>query len=284
MVTLWPNGSTTQPRVSSAFGPRRSPTPGGSTIHRGVDLVGYSEIRSIAAGRVAVVGIPRGWSGGGIQVWIQHDGYFTRSMHMRSTSVRVGDWVDAGRSVGLMGMTGTASGVHHHLEVTPGNVHYSNTGQIDPVPFISNRIAGASGGGSTPGEWDEMATKAEVQQAVADALASTRYGEGNRNLFDLGNDARGFALRAATAAEAGTADKVWSHPVASQDAQGRVLDRKYPAAGYLASTNARVGVSPEQVKTIADAVVKQIGSPTVSIDYEAIADAVNDEAAKRLAG
>lgn len=143
------------------------------------------------------------------------------------------------------------------------------------------QVDSPSGGGGS-GEWDEMATKAEVQQAVADALANTRYGEGNRNLFDLGNDARGFAARALQAAEAGTADKVWSHPVASQDENGRVLEQKYPAGGYLASTNARVGVSPDQVKTIADAVVKQIGAPTVELDYAAIADAVNDEAARRL--
>lgn len=222
------------------------------------------------------------------------DGMRWRGMHY-SRLVRTSGRVRRGEVIAYSGASGYGyedwsrvsgmPGAHVHVTLWPthsSRFGYDANGRPYTVDFM-NYVGGASGG-SGSGEWDEMATKAEVQQAVADALASTRYGEGNRNLFDLGNDARGFALRAATAAEAGTADKVWSHAVASQDAQGRVLDRKYPAAGYLASTNARVGVSPEQVKTIADAVVKQIGSPTVSIDYEAIADAVNDEAAKRLAG
>lgn len=42
-------------------------------------------------------------------------------------------------------------------------------------------------------------------------------------------------------------------------------------------------VSDAQVKAIADAVAKQIGKPTVTLDYAAIAKAVNDESAKRLA-
>lgn len=43
------------------------------------------------------------------------------------------------------------------------------------------------------------------------------------------------------------------------------------------------GVTEDQVKAIADAVIKSIGKPTVTLDYTAIAKAVNDEAAKRLA-
>lgn len=118
-------------------------------MHRGTDFTGYSQVRSIAPGRVVVVGAPGGWGGGGTQVWVQHDGFFTRSMHLRagSTQVRVGQWVDAGQVLGAMGMTGTASGVHHHLEVTPGNVHYSNTGQVDPVAFITNRLSVPAGNG-----------------------------------------------------------------------------------------------------------------------------------------
>jgi hypothetical protein len=148
--TLWPNGTTTQPHVSSAFGPRKAPVGGASTVHRGVDCTGYSLVRSIAPGRVVAVGTPSGWAGGGTQVWVQHDGFFSKSMHMKAGSaiVRVGDDIPEGRILGVMGMTGTASGVHHHLEVTLGKVHYSNTGQIDPVPFIQNRISPAGGGGS----------------------------------------------------------------------------------------------------------------------------------------
>lgn len=146
---LWSNGLTSRPRISSAFGPRKSPTPGGSTIHRGCDFTGYRTIHAIADGVVKVAGTPSGWSGGGKQVWVQHDGFFSKSMHMASTNVRVGDRVWAGSDLGVMGMTGTASGVHHHLEITLGTLHYSNAGQIDPVPFINDRLSTLAGGGST---------------------------------------------------------------------------------------------------------------------------------------
>lgn len=43
------------------------------------------------------------------------------------------------------------------------------------------------------------------------------------------------------------------------------------------------GVTSEQVKQIAEQVVKTIGQPTVTLDYAAIAKAVNDDAARRLA-
>lgn len=48
-------------------------------------------------------------------------------------------------------------------------------------------------------------------------------------------------------------------------------------------TAAKQTVTPEQVKEIAAAITKQIGTPTVGIDYAAIAKAVNDDFARRLA-
>ena len=50
----------------------------------------------------------------------------------------------------------------------------------------------------------------------------------------------------------------------------------------LADIRARVGVSDAQIKLIADTIARQIGTPTVTLDYAAIAKAVNDDAARRL--
>lgn len=173
---LWGNGLISRPRISSAFGPRKSPTPGGSTIHRGCDFTGYRTIQAIADGVVKVVGTPSGWSGGGKQVWIQHDGFFSKSMHMASTNVRVGDRVWAGSDLGVMGMTGTASGVHHHLEITLGTLHYSNTGQIDPVPFINDRLSIPAGGGTTP------AVPTPIQSEEDDDMPTLISSGGGQNL------------------------------------------------------------------------------------------------------
>lgn len=146
VVILWPNGSTTRPPIASGFGPRVAPKPGASKDHKGTDFTGYGTVRAIADGTVTHVGTPSGWEGGGVQVWIQHDGFRTRSMHLAkgSTLVSVGDKVRAGDGLGTMGMTGTATGVHHHLEVIV------NGEQIDPVPFITARLAATTGGTSTP--------------------------------------------------------------------------------------------------------------------------------------
>lgn len=142
---LWPNGTKNRPTVSSSFGPRKSPTAGASSNHMGVDLVGYSSVRAVAAGTVTAVGTPSGWSGGGTQVWVQHDGFLTRSMHLvaGSPAVRVGQHVDEGQHLGTMGRTGNVTGVHHHLEVVV------NGKQIDPLPFITARLGGTPASTST---------------------------------------------------------------------------------------------------------------------------------------
>lgn len=151
MRVMWPNGSTSKPYASSAFGPRKAPVPGASTYHRGTDFSRtFTLVRAVADGIVGVVGTPSGWSGGGTQVWVQHDGFFSRSLHLSSTSVRAGARVSAGDVLGVMGKTGTASDVHLHFEISPGKIHFSNSGQVDPVPFLSTLIAApASGGGGT---------------------------------------------------------------------------------------------------------------------------------------
>ncbi len=76
---MWPNGLRTKPYVSSAFGPRKAPVAGASTYHRGTDFSHtFSEIRAVADGQVKVVGTPSTWRAGGTQVWVQHNGFFTR--------------------------------------------------------------------------------------------------------------------------------------------------------------------------------------------------------------
>lgn len=152
---MWPNGSKTQPYETSDFGPRVAPVAGASTFHRGSDFVGFSTIRAVADGIVKVVGTLRGWSGGGVMVWVQHDGFFTRSLHMASTKVRTGQFVRVGDALGIMGQTGTATDDHLHFELTPGNLHFNNSGQVDPVPFIRSRVAttgGSASGGSDEGD------------------------------------------------------------------------------------------------------------------------------------
>lgn len=138
---LWPNGKTTMPTVTSDFGPRAAPTPGASTVHRGTDFVGFPTVRSVDAGTVVIARDFGGWPSGGTQVWIQHRGFFTRSLHLSKVLVREGQKVDAGTAIGVMGDTGTATGKHLHFEVTPGTLHYRNEGQVDPVKYLGGKMS-----------------------------------------------------------------------------------------------------------------------------------------------
>lgn len=103
-------------------------------------MVGFSTIHAVEAGTVLAVGFRPGWEAGGYQILIQHAGYTSRYLHMVSGSARVieGSTVSAGTPIGTMGSTG-AYDVHLHLEINTG------AGQIDPVPFLTNRIANGPG-------------------------------------------------------------------------------------------------------------------------------------------
>lgn len=176
MSFVWPNGSKSEPHVSSSFGPRRAPIPGASTYHRGTDFSHtFSLIRAVAAGTVVAIDV---WPALGHSVWIQHDGCFSKSGHMKNRPiVKVGETVTAGRILGVMGQTGTATDDHLHFEITPGRYHRSNTGQVDPVPFITARLATTAGGSSgTPeGEEDDMYTDEDRKrdQAAAKRVDAT---------------------------------------------------------------------------------------------------------------
>lgn len=113
---LWPAPSCHY--VSSAYGWRSR------GWHSGIDLVrsggGANGTPVIASrsGRVEVV--QRSNSGYGQMVLINHgDGYKTRYAHMirGSITVSVGDYVDAGQTIGKVGSTGNSTGPHLHFEV-----------------------------------------------------------------------------------------------------------------------------------------------------------------------
>lgn len=144
-LTLWPNGTAAMPTVTSPFGPRDG------RLHAGVDFVGFSTVRAVSAGTVIASGVLSGWSAGGWQVYIQHDGYRSRSLHLQAGSpISAGSVVSAGTPIGLMGNTGNSFGTHLHLEVDAG------VGQIDPVPFLRSRISATTQQPTSNGVYEDM--------------------------------------------------------------------------------------------------------------------------------
>lgn len=103
--------------LSSKYGYRSDPFTGKRTWHAGVDLAGKegSDIISVAGGVVTYADERYGY---GNLVEVDHgDGLVTRYAHAKTIKVNVGDVVQKGEVLALMGSTGRSTGPHVHFEV-----------------------------------------------------------------------------------------------------------------------------------------------------------------------
>lgn len=103
--------------LSSKYGYRSDPFTGKRTWHAGVDLAGKegSDIISVAGGVVTYADERYGY---GNLVEVDHgDGLVTRYAHAKTIEVNVGDVVQKGEVLALMGSTGRSTGPHVHFEV-----------------------------------------------------------------------------------------------------------------------------------------------------------------------
>ena len=104
-------------RISSNFGWRSDPFSGEEKFHSGIDIAAPSgqEIYPINKGRVIFSGMTQGY---GNTVVIDHgDGYITKYGHNLTNLVSVGDKVEPGQVIALVGSTGRSTGSHLHFEV-----------------------------------------------------------------------------------------------------------------------------------------------------------------------
>jgi len=103
--------------ISSPFGTRTDPFTGRLRRHNGVDIAGYTgmPINATAAG---VITISEARTGYGFVVEVNHgSGLITRYAHASSLIVSVGDLVEKGQQIAVMGTTGRSTGPHVHYEV-----------------------------------------------------------------------------------------------------------------------------------------------------------------------
>lgn len=108
------------PKVTSSFGMRFHPVFRIEKMHTGQDFSGElgDTIRATNDGIVENMAIRDGVSTYGIYVKLDHLGtYKTLYAHMEKSLVGIGDTVELGQPIGLMGATGVSSGVHLHYEV-----------------------------------------------------------------------------------------------------------------------------------------------------------------------
>ena len=127
--------------ISSLFGYRSDPISGQREFHQGVDLAGKSglPVTSVASGIVTRSGPNQGY---GNLVEISHgDDYVTRYAHNSENLVAVGEKVEKGEVIAIMGSSGRSTGTHVHFEVVRNGKHV-NPGQtyflavIHSLPFL----------------------------------------------------------------------------------------------------------------------------------------------------
>jgi murein DD-endopeptidase MepM/ murein hydrolase activator NlpD len=119
--------------ISSPFGNRVSPFGGSIEFHRGVDIAGSGAISAAQSGTVETATYHASY---GYYVVINHgtiNGVNVKTLyaHMQpGLLVAPGQTVSQGQQIGVMGTTGSSTGVHLHFEVQ------ENGAVVNPVNYI----------------------------------------------------------------------------------------------------------------------------------------------------
>lgn len=104
-------------KISSRFGHRVDPFNGRSAMHSGIDFKAATGTPVLSTGDGVVVRAGRR-GGYGKVVEIKHkDGYTTRYAHLSRISVKTGQRIRLGQTVGKVGSTGRSTGPHLHYEI-----------------------------------------------------------------------------------------------------------------------------------------------------------------------
>jgi septal ring factor EnvC (AmiA/AmiB activator) len=104
------------------------------TFSKGVEFdapLGES-VRAVAMGEVRYAGWFRGY--GRIAILDHGDGYFTVFGHLERVDVEVGDWVEPGGAIGIVGETGSLSGPSLYFEIRKGSR------PLDPADWLMETL------------------------------------------------------------------------------------------------------------------------------------------------
>jgi lipoprotein NlpD len=125
--------------ILSPFGPR------GDGWHGGIDLAAErgTPIRAAASGMVITSAWERGY-GHVVKIW-HTDDLMTVYAHNRENHVRVGDWVNRGQVIAVVGATGRATAPHLHFEVRLGGKKYDPRYWLPAADGVEVAASGTGG-------------------------------------------------------------------------------------------------------------------------------------------
>ena len=127
---MWPTTNTR--KISSYFGMRKHPIYGIYKMHNGIDIGASYGTDILAAADGVVTSVLYNDGGYGWYIVVYHgDGISTLYAHMSTTIATVGQTVKQGQVIGLVGMTGAATGPHIHFEVR------ENGTPVDPLGYVN---------------------------------------------------------------------------------------------------------------------------------------------------
>jgi murein DD-endopeptidase MepM/ murein hydrolase activator NlpD len=133
IMSALPIGWPVRGKVNSEYGMRRSPWSGARQLHAGIDIGGPkgTPVTAPAAGTVVSVSSHGGY---GKHVTLLHaNGVRSRYAHLKELDVQVGQQVEKGQVIGLMGSTGHSTGPHLHYEVLVEGK------RVNPREFLGDR-------------------------------------------------------------------------------------------------------------------------------------------------
>lgn len=116
--------------VTSTFGPRWG------SFHRGVDFAAAfgTPILASQSGTVIRSEVHPSW--GNYVAILHEDGMTTLYAHNQQNLVKVGQQVEQGETIALMGSTGNSTGAHLHFEVS-ASPSLSQAQLVDPIAFLT---------------------------------------------------------------------------------------------------------------------------------------------------
>ncbi|QTD42521.1 peptidoglycan DD-metalloendopeptidase family protein [Sporosarcina sp. Te-1] len=118
---------------------RKHPITGKILPHWGVDYGNHADNSIPAAAQGVVRFIGRGHKTAGNFIVIKHpNGWETAYLHLAAITVIVGQSVEQGQKIGVKGMTGGATGIHLHFEVSTGTWPGDYKNNVNPVLYIDD--------------------------------------------------------------------------------------------------------------------------------------------------